>query len=189
LTGATGLVIVVWLIALGLLLVQPDSPDEEAPTQFVLPDPSPRFQRISSESEANVAADVTPLAAGTPLPAEPPTRIEAPREPVPNQIIVQFKPESTEAQRTQYIEKLGGTVSQQIGALHAAVVSVSVPAVTLPPVDLSVVIATEPDYYVVALDDAAPDDPYFAQQWGLPVIGAPTAWGEPPPQPASVTVA
>ena len=47
----------------------------------------------------------------------------------------------------------------------------------------------EPDYYVSAQVAVPPSDPYYDQQWALPVIGAPEAWLELPADAPQVVVA
>ncbi|HRF95018.1 MAG TPA: hypothetical protein PLZ51_07485, partial [Aggregatilineales bacterium] len=63
--------------------------------------------------------------------------------------------------------------------------------VTNQPLPTSPVIASaEPDYYVTALQsETVPDDPFYHQQWALPLIGMPRAWQEIPADSPIITVA
>ena len=113
----------------------------------------------------------------TPVPAA--TLPPAPRVPqpaAPNQIVIQFNEEASQQERAAFVDQLGGTVTERIEALDTVVVelpeAVGVPA--LPGSDL--VAASEPNYYVTALVDVPTSDTHYAEQWALPVIGAPKAW-------------
>ena len=61
--------------------------------------------------------------------------------------------------------------------------------VAVPPPVSDLVAASEPDYYVSALMAIPPSDPYYSQQWALPVIGAPDAWRSLPSDAPKVVVA
>jgi len=110
-------------------------------------------------------------------------------EPVPQQMILNFDPSTSEAERTAYIQQLGGTVTQQVVVLNTVIVTVpeSITKKTLP--KSSVVQSIEPDFYVVALDDQSVNDPRYSSQWALPIIDAPLAWSQLPSDARQITVA
>ncbi|NLF74479.1 MAG: S8 family serine peptidase, partial [Chloroflexi bacterium] len=173
--------------------VSPASASTPLPTD----DLSAPVVRMPAES-----APVANVQAGDPPPTEPPpdeppveqepqtepAQVVIPSGPVPQQVVIQFDPASTAAERIAYVESIGGTVSKDIEALDTAVVNVpaSYSAAALP--ESPVVVTSEPDYYVTAL--AGPlDDPLYPDQWALPVIGAPEAWDSLPADLPPMTVA
>ncbi len=110
-----------------------------------------------------------------------------PEQPVPGQLTIQFAPGTSAAAQIAYIEQIGGQVESRIEALDTVVVRVPevIAAGSLP--ESPLVIEAEPDYYVKAQQTTS--DPYFQQQWALPVIGVPGAWTQIPANPATVAVA
>ncbi|MBC7814484.1 MAG: S8 family serine peptidase, partial [Burkholderiales bacterium] len=106
--------------------------------------------------------------AGTPIP----------QEPVAGQVILRFGPDTSQQEREDYIASIGGTVTANIDAIDTVVVELptvpSASAQSLP--DSPLVVEQESDYFVVALQDGAPNDPRYTEQWALPAIGAPQAW-------------
>ncbi len=122
-------------------------------------------------------------------PTVEPQKVNAPREPIPAQVIIQFAPNTTAKERAAYIKSVGGTVVKNIGSLDTVVINVSKDVAQAPLPESAVVANTEPDYYVSALDDAIPNDPRYPEQWALPAIGAPSAWGQLPADAPKVTVA
>ena len=150
-------------------------PTEIAPTQTLVPQ----------------AATAIPVQSAAFQPAQPeqPTIIPAPpSKPVPNQVTIQFAPGTTPDQQKAYVQQLGGTVSRTIGALNVLVVTVPdvMAAEALPQSPL--VVQTEPDFYVTA-QQTAPNDPYYSQQWALPVMQVPAAWPLLPTNAPTVAVA
>ncbi|MEO8609122.1 MAG: S8 family serine peptidase [Chloroflexota bacterium] len=140
----------------------PPSPMAIAPTETLAPQPA--------------AANPIQPAVFQPALAEQPTVIPAPPvKLVPNQVTIQFAPGTTLDQQKAYVQQLGGTIQQSLEALHTLVVTI--PDVTaaeaLPRSEL--VVQTEPDYYVSA-QQSAPNDPFYSQQWALPVMQVPSAW-------------
>ncbi|MCA0456385.1 MAG: S8 family serine peptidase [Chloroflexi bacterium] len=96
--------------------------------------------------------------------------------PVPNQIVLQFEPHTKPADIDAYIASIGGTVTQQINTLNTVVVSIPAAQAALPLPEASQIISSEPDYVVSAQVSLPPSDPFFAQQWALPVVKAADAW-------------
>ena len=130
-----------------------------------------------TEADTATAIPTLPLAASPlPLPTVPVQLAEPPNEPVENQVIITFAPDTTAAEQTAYIESIGGEITQTIDALNAVVVDVpqTLAAESLPTTD--VVAEVEADYYVSAQIDVPPNDSYYSQQWALPAINVPTAW-------------
>ncbi|MBK7317663.1 S8 family serine peptidase [Candidatus Villigracilis affinis] len=124
------------------------------------------------------------------VPKSEPLKLDAPSQPVPQQVVIQFAPEATEAERAAYIESIGGTVVQSITSLDTIVVNVSEEVAQAPLPASDAVTASEADYYVSALDDVAPvNDPHYADQWALPAIAAPEAWASMSVDAAAVTIA
>ena len=125
----------------------------------------------------------------TSLPTVEPRAILISSEKVENQIVIRFSENASLQERADYIQKIGGTVNQSIDALDTVIVNVPDGVVELPA--SSIVAESEPDYYVSALlnIDIPTSDPYFDDQWALPVIGAPEAWQELPDDAEQVTVA
>ena len=104
-------------------------------------------------------------------------------------MVIAFKPDTSQQERDAYVASLGGEVKQSIDALNAVVVEVPEQAVAVTPPVSDIVAASEPDYYVSAQVALPPSDPYYDQQWALPVIGAPEAWLALPEDAPKVTVA
>ncbi|MBZ0290253.1 MAG: S8 family serine peptidase [Anaerolineae bacterium] len=121
-------------------------------------------------------------------PFEQPTIIPPPLvKPVPNQITIRFAPGTTPDQQEAYVEQFGGTVQQTIGALNTLVVTLPDGAAqNLPRSPL--VVQSEPDFYVSA-QQTTPNDPYYVDQWALPVMQVPEAWPLLPPDAPTVAVA
>jgi subtilisin family serine protease/Leucine-rich repeat (LRR) protein/C1A family cysteine protease len=136
--------------------------------------PSPQAQPVMAE-----ASSIPPQATPEPAPDEP-----AP----PSRIILHFQPDTTEQERTAYIEAIGGTTNQVIDALDAVAITVPETITAQPLPESPVVVTSEPDYPVVALDEP-PNDPRYPEQWALPVIGAPGAWEALPANAPTVVIA
>ena len=112
-----------------------------------------------------------------------------PQATVPNQVVIAFKPDTSQQQRDAYIASFEGQVTQRLYSLNTVVVTLPSASAEEAPPPSDIVAAAEPDYYVSAQVVVPPNDPYFDQQWALPVIGAPEAWLELPADAPQVTVA
>ena len=129
-----------------------------------------------------------------PATQEPSTAIlisEQIAQPVPQQVVIQFEASSSQQEREAYVKSVGGEIVSSISALNTVVVSVP-EKITLNDLPQSnMVVQNERDYYASALLDISTptSDPYYDQQWALPVIGAPEAWLELPEDAEHVTVA
>jgi subtilisin family serine protease/Leucine-rich repeat (LRR) protein len=142
---------------------------------------------------------VPPTWTATPTPSLTPVVFQsqpvithAPQESVPGQVVIRFAPGTTPQERAAYIKSIGGKAKRNIDALNAVVVNVPQEMVSQPLPDSPVIEASEPDYFVTALDDplAGPyNDPLYPDQWALPAIGAPDAWEKLPPDAPTITVA
>ena len=172
--------------------------------------PNEREDLAQTASQASATAFPTPTATSTTVPVETrtvPTALPFPTLPpapaptytyvpeplpqaaVPNQVVIAFKPQTSQQERAAYIASLGGEAKQRIDALNTVVVEVPEQTTAVVPPPSEIVAAAEPDYYVSAQVAVPPSDPYYDQQWALPVIGAPDAWLEMPVDAPQVVVA
>lgn len=191
---AAAVVLVATIITAAALRVTAPAETPVPPTHAVLADtPS-----IGADLLDRPAPELSPPQADAPAPPTviPPTEIPAgaartlavPQEPVPGQAVITFAPDASPAERAAYLDSIGATVQQEIGPLHAVVVSLP-PETAAPLPPSAVVAASEPDYLVFALQSAPVSDPLYPQQWALPVIGAPAAWAALPADTDPITVA
>lgn len=170
-----------------------------APTTTVPPTPTATETELVTETAAESIPQSQPVAIQITLPPLEqiitPTQAPAlplpvlPLEPVPNQVIIRFEADASAPMREQYLAQIGGTIQQRIDTLDMIVVTLPEGVAEQPLPDSPVVVRSEPDYYVAALTALVPDDPLYPQQWALPVIGAPEAWGEFPADAPLVSVA
>ncbi|MBN1121876.1 MAG: S8 family serine peptidase, partial [Anaerolineae bacterium] len=165
-------------------------PEQSAP---LIPLGSEGDERPPAEIAREESAPPEPLPSNSQLePVVDPTDpepVEEPSEPVPGRVVIRFAEDASEADRQAYLDSLGGTVVGQIDQLDTVVIEVSEEVAAEPLPESPLVEESEPDYFVVALDDIAPSDPFYTEQWGLEVIGAPDAWAELPADAAQVTIA
>lgn len=160
-----------------------------------MPTSAPVSTIVAAEVPVVRAVNVPPTALPFPTLAQPPTRafdnmfVPLPEAPVPNQMIITFKPELSAAERAAYITSLGGQVVETIDALNTVVVAVSAQTASAPSLASDGLATLQQDYYVGALVAVPPSDPLYGEQWALPVIGAPAAWLTLPANAPSVTVA
>jgi len=130
-----------------------------------------------------------PLGPSLPIPVAPDDTAGVPSSPIMGHVIINFAPESSEAERAAYLAEVDGTVVQEIASLDAVVVQMSDASADAELPESSAVTASEPDYYVTALDTPAPNDPLFGQQWALAAMNASAAWEGLPAETANVAVA
>lgn len=170
--GLAGTVFV-WGLFFILVGAQPSSGMGQLPTLASLP----TFTSTSPALEATVP------------PQTEPTIVDIPDEPVPGQLILNLASDAPQEAVQAYIDSFGGEIIQSNDALNTVTVRVpdTVTVQSLPPSPL--VASSEPDYYVSALVSAPSSDTYYADQWALPVIGAPDAWAALPADAPTVTVA
>ncbi|MDL1900812.1 hypothetical protein FBR02_08590, partial [Anaerolineae bacterium CFX9] len=202
------------------------APEVSAPVSVAL-QPTPAITRFTTEptltetftATATATATASSTATRTPFPTLPPASpsgmlqaqpalptLELPPpsvvllgEPVsvPNQVVINFAPESSPSERAAYIQSIGGTVSSNLEALDAVVVNIprGLDQNDLPP--SAIVAEAEPDYLASIFQEEAaaasfpipPNDTYYSLQWGLPAIGVPQAWAALPPSPITTIVA
>ena len=136
-------------LVLPTLAVLPTQPTVATATP-IAPTPSPTLGVI--ESQPVSSPTVQPIANNGML-----------ADPVPEQMVVQFAPDTTQEDRAAYIAPLGGEVTESINALNTVVISVPQPIAAQPLPTSPVVVANEPDYYVTALIDLPTSDPYYSQ--------------------------
>jgi thermitase len=143
-------------------------------------------QVFSAQSERSLSIQqrqTAPLTAprSVPIPVAPPIASEA---------IIQFTPESTQAEREAFIASIGAAPVRALERINAYVIQLpegfSIPEI--PPSPIVVSIEAE---QVAAVSQAgtAPNDPRFGEQWYMPVIGLPTAWGSVTASTEQITVA
>jgi subtilisin family serine protease len=177
--------------------VAEDSMEEEQPPipEFQLPAPAfeipERVEQSPAEDSEAVSLNPTSTPTSTPTPAtELPAAVPQPVEQqvVPNTIVLTFNPNVSAQEQTAYIASIGGTVRQEFDSLNTMVVEVpaGITPETLP--SSPVVAASEPDYYATALAEPT-SDTLYAEQWALPVIGAPDAWATLPVNVPQIIVA
>ncbi|MBN8595701.1 MAG: S8 family serine peptidase [Anaerolineae bacterium] len=172
------------------------------PTEFQQPFPPTPTSGNSLVADAGDLLTTAPIPPTSPTindgidratPVVLPTEIIQPQippvEPIPQQIVVQFSPAASAEERLAYIASIGGTVVEQIESLNSMVVNVPVSTTAQSLPASAIVAASEPDYQVQAQGAFIPNDPVYPQQWALPAIGAPDAWGSMPANAARVTVA
>jgi subtilisin family serine protease len=124
-----------------------------------------------------------------PTPTTEPTQIDIPESVGSNLAFVQFTPDSARRDRIAYVRSIRGIPLRQIEEINTYLVSLpdDVDASNLP--SSPIVLVTEPDRLAAALQDfgslapasnsnvASPiNDPRYGEQWGLPVMGIPSAW-------------
>ena len=107
------------------------------------------------------------------------------------QVLVQFTPDSQPNERNAFINEIGGTTRTQIDALNTYIVTVR-PNYQLTEVPSSpIVLRVEIDGTATATqanEPVPPNDPRFAEQWALPVVGLPEAWTNLPSRNVTVAV-
>jgi subtilisin len=113
--------------------------------------------------------------------------ISIPDAPVPDQVVITFASDTTPSERTAYIQSIGGTISKELSALNTVVVSIPTGTDINNLPTSPVVLASESDYYAIALQESV-NDPRYAEQWALPIIHAESAWAELPSVPVTVAV-
>jgi thermitase len=179
---------IIWTAAFILTSAPATNTIDTLPTIAALPDTvlsdsALNQQSVSSEAVAYVAESDTKAStesivmAGdtTPEPTDEPLAIEPPEEPVPDQIVLTFPADLSADERSAYIASIGGSVVNEIPALNTVVVNVPNGELGVPAETSNITFTSEPDYYVVALQEAV-NDPLYTQQWALPAIQVPSAW-------------
>ena len=174
----------------------PVTASDDQKTERVASVRSTRSQPVTLDPTATSAATSAAIPTALPfptlsivvVPSGPAPGASVPIAPIANQVVITFNPSTTEAERAAYIQSIGGNVKQSIDALDTVVLEV--PQRTVPSAlpAANVVADVEPDYYVSALVAVPPSDPFYDQQWALPVIGAPDAWLALPSAAADVVV-
>ena len=122
-----------------------------------------------------------------PPPTSEPILQPVPQQPVPNQVTIQFAPNTSLEQQQAYIQSLGGQIESTITPLNTVVVTLPDTSAALL-ASSPLVLQTEPDYYVRA-QQSTPNDPFYSQQWAFPVIKAAEAWPLLPANTPTIVVA
>ncbi|MEO8607223.1 MAG: S8 family serine peptidase, partial [Chloroflexota bacterium] len=199
-------VLTVWIAALALLFSQPGAQS----ANHMLPTLAGPLEGVSSlPNTGGVSPTLLPTGLPVELPADSPpvssssnaTQIQAPdsatttlnipSDPIPNSMVIRFKPEMTDQQRLDYIAALGGQIVQEIKPLNTVIINLPAKANAAAQAQTQRVnpgvVANEPDYYAGAL--LSPNDSLAAGQWGLNVVKAPQAWDLLPLPTPTITVA
>jgi thermitase len=176
-------------IAQGIVQPTPMPQESSVVVSTSIPSPVPATVEASPTATTQSAVTVPSATAISVLPIAPPVTIPIPAAPVPDQLVIHFDPASTVQERAAYIQQIGGTVNSSIDALNTVTVNVPQSVAAKPLPESPLVKTSEPDYYVVALDMPPMNDPQYAQQWALPVIGAANGWSSLPANPPTITVA
>lgn len=192
-SGQTEVASVVTVTSIEQAVSETEAVETKTPIQS--PSQLPTLPRSPTQLQPNPVATVTEDQTSKPIATESgssATKIRSTtiiREPVPNQTVIRFDSSATVLERQAYVESIGGEIVSSIDALDAVIISTpdTTDSQALPESDL--IISKEPDYYVSALINNPPNDPYYDQQWALHVIGAPEAWQELPEDAPKVTVA
>ena len=114
-------------------------------------------------------------------------KVEVQEEPIIGQHILEFADDMTATEISDYVEALDIQVVETLTELNRVVVVSDVR--TIERIQAEAIVSTEPDYYASALLTLPPSDPYYPQQWNLPMIGAPALWDALSETPTSVRVA
>jgi len=142
---------------------------------------------ITIDAEQSRATAPRTLPNGNPFPGTEPrstsTRASAARN-QRTEVMVQFTPDSAPNQRNEYIRQIGGTTRTQIDKLNTYVVTIR-PNMTLESLPSSpIVLRAEINEIAEAAQETSvavtSNDPRFAEQWALPVVGLPQAWSQLP---------
>jgi thermitase len=136
---------------------------------------------IVSDIQAQRAEISRTLPNGKPFPGKSPRTIENngkghQRQDGRIEVMIQFTPDSAPNERNQYIHDIGGTSRRKIDALntYVAVLKPNSTLQNLP--ESAIVIQAEINSTAIATQINAPNDPRYAEQWSLSVIGLPQAW-------------
>ncbi len=107
------------------------------------------------------------------------------------QLLIQFTADSAPNERNEYIRLLGGTTRTQIDALNTYMVTVGSNFTLRTAPQSPIVVSVEIDGTAAASqsnEPAPPNDPRYAEQWALPVVGLPEAWANLPSRTITVAV-
>lgn len=94
------------------------------------------------------------------------------------QVMIQFTPDSAPNERNEYIRQIGGTTRREIAVLNTFMVELR-PNVSITDLPSSpIVLHAEIDEIAGATqsETTPPNDPRYAEQWALSVVGLPEAW-------------
>jgi subtilisin family serine protease len=106
------------------------------------------------------------------------------------QVMIQFTPDSSSNERNEYIRQIGGTTRREIEVLNTYMVDLR-PNVSISELPSSpIVLHAEIDEIAGATqsEPTPPNDPRYAEQWALPVVGLPEAWAGLPSRTVVVAV-
>ncbi|MBZ0286711.1 MAG: S8 family serine peptidase, partial [Anaerolineae bacterium] len=204
-------VFAVWVMALALLFSQPGT----QPGADLLPTLAGPLNEVAAlPGTGGAPAGISPTLLPTEVPVELPSQsqpdtspvsfspnqnqtssetkpntanLNIPSDPIPNSMVIRFKPEMTAQERLDYITSLGGQIVQEIKPLNTVIINGGQMQQAQSSVLSRGVLNYESDYYAGAL--LAPNDSLAAGQWGLEVVKAPQAWDLLPLPTPTLTVA
>lgn len=167
------IIITVWM-GVFIILSAPGSGDHLIlPTQAVFPD---------TQQQARVG-DVQPIVDS--IASSRPSQESGET----GELVITFAPTSTQSERSAYLIEIGATVVQTLDSVDTVIVTLPEDRAELPTTSSPVIVASEPNYYVSALELPAANDTYYPQQWALTAIRAPAAWNSLPDDIISITIA
>lgn len=110
------------------------------------------------------------------LPESVPENVAPPGK-IFNRYIIQFTPDSVESDRNQYIRSIRARSRRKINSINTYVIFLRPRDDTGNFPESPIVLNIEPDFQAVASQaDSPPNDPYYEQQWSLPVMGVAESW-------------
>ena len=117
---------------------------------------------------------------GRPFPGTAPQNTTHPDNlPVPNQVMIQFMPESSQQDRNAYIRSIQGRSRRNIDKISTYVVTLPPNSDTSSFPESDIVARIELDYKAVATQVITPpNDPRYGEQWAPAVMGVPQAWAQ-----------
>ena len=195
-TASTFLMFIFIILVLGTWVLLKDSNSDEHPM--------PTLASLSDSPTSESVVDVLLSMPSTDSVIEEPALKDAPtvealpieslvqfgivnNEPIAGQHILEFAEDMTATDITTYLESLDVQVIETITELNRVVVLSN--SEVIQRIEAEQVITSEPDYYASALLTLPPADPYYAQQWNLPMVGAPAFWDALPQTPDAIRIA
>ncbi len=142
-------------------------------------------QSFSAQSERALSLEQRQVG-----PITAPRSVPIPVAPQTSEAIIRFTPESTQAEREAFITSIGAAPLRALERINAYVIQLP-EGFSIPEIPPSPIVVNIEQEQVAAVSQAgtAPNDPRFAEQWYMPVIGLPTAWGSVDASTQPITVA
>jgi len=142
-------------------------------------------QVFSAQSERSLSMDQRQAA-----PVTAPLSVQIPVVMPSAEAVIQFVPESSQAEREAYIASIGAAPLQALERVNAYIVQLpeglSVAEIAPSPIVVSI---EQEQVAAVSQSGTTPNDARYGEQWYMPVIGLPTAWGSVDGATQTITVA